>query len=99
MSHALATMRVDDKVTKIKTISDAKTPYLKKAKERNNQIGFLLVYFCLKCGIQLQYSNRTLILYNMFILIIHTVFTTCSNKQLGVKLQKLLINMLMCKIC
>ena len=34
MSHALATMRVDDKVTKINTMSDAKNSVLEKRQKK-----------------------------------------------------------------
>ena len=38
MSHALATMRVDDKVTKIKTISDAKNSLLEKRRKKKEAV-------------------------------------------------------------
>jgi len=38
MSHALATMCVDDKVTKIKTISDAKNSLLEKRQKKKETI-------------------------------------------------------------
>ena len=44
MSHALATMRVDDKVTKIKTISDAKNSLLEKRRKKKEAVKQIYFY-------------------------------------------------------
>ena len=55
MSHVLATMCVDDKVTKIKTMSDAKNSLLEKGgrrKKQSNRFIFISMLM-LKSGIPL----------------------------------------------